>query len=257
MKDFTLAAYKKYLGVIKSSYANVMRFIDYFSLSKSEVPASFIIIRHDVDRKPGNALKMAMLENEMEICSTYFFRTKPHTFKPEIIRAIADKDHEIGYHYETLSDANGDFALALSDFEVNLYRLREVVPIKTIAMHGSPLKPYDNRDLWKKPENHDYLKNRLNILGEVYLDIDYQEIAYINDTGRNWHSEKSNNRDMVISAIKPNIKNAQKLLECLKTAEYRKVVFQIHPERWSDSFIQYYIQSSKDHLANFIKLIVR
>ncbi|MFQ6062769.1 MAG: hypothetical protein ACE5J9_06290 [Methanosarcinales archaeon] len=34
----------------------------------------FIILRHDVDRKVENALKMAQLENELGIASTYYTR---------------------------------------------------------------------------------------------------------------------------------------------------------------------------------------
>ncbi|MDA3884539.1 MAG: polysaccharide deacetylase, partial [Candidatus Delongbacteria bacterium] len=48
----------------------------------------FVIIRHDVDRKPKNALKMAELENELGIRSTYYFRHKKHTFFPKIIKQI-------------------------------------------------------------------------------------------------------------------------------------------------------------------------
>ena len=39
-----------------------------------------------------------------EIKATYFFRTIPHTFKPETIKEIAGMGHEIGYHYENLSE---------------------------------------------------------------------------------------------------------------------------------------------------------
>ncbi len=55
-----------------------------------------------MDRKPGNALKMARLEDEMGIRATYFFRTIPHTFKPEIIKEVSGMGHEIGYHYEDM-----------------------------------------------------------------------------------------------------------------------------------------------------------
>lgn len=33
-----------------------------------------VILRHDVDRLPGNALKMARLEHEMGVQATYYFR---------------------------------------------------------------------------------------------------------------------------------------------------------------------------------------
>jgi hypothetical protein len=46
-----------------------------------------VVLRHDIDRKPKNALRMAELEYELGIQSTYYFRF-PYTFKPEIIREI-------------------------------------------------------------------------------------------------------------------------------------------------------------------------
>lgn len=255
MRDFTLDAYRQYLRAIKTSYSNIFCFSDYFSLP--EPNESYIIIRHDVDRKPSNALKMARLENETGICSTYYFRTKPHVFKPGIISEIAGLGHEIGYHYESLSAVKGDHHAALNDFDRNLKKLRKIVPIQTIAMHGNPVSPYDNLDLWRVSKNYAYLKNSLNLLGEVYLDVDYENIAYINDTGRNWTTWKANKRDMVNSGAQADFKNGQALLDCFKKALFPKVVFQVHPERWTDSGIEYSIQWAKDQLANSIKAIVR
>ena len=255
MRDFILSAYRRYLQAIKASYPNILCFADFFSLP--EAPESFVIIRHDVDRKPGNALKMARLENEMGIRSTYYFRTKPHVFKSDIIQAIADNGHEIGYHYESLSDAKGDYGRALTDFEANLNQLRKLVPVYTISMHGSPLSPYDNRELWRNPENHAYLIKSLEIYGEVYLDIDYADIAYITDTGRNWSAGRANRRDTVNTGITPHFQNAQALLDCFNRACYPRVVFQVHPERWTDSGIEYCSQIAKDQIANFVKAIIR
>jgi hypothetical protein len=67
--------------------------------------SKFIVLRHDIDRRPGNALRMAKLEHELGIQSTYYFRF-PYTFKPDIIGKIHDLGHEVGYHYEVLSKAN-------------------------------------------------------------------------------------------------------------------------------------------------------
>src|SRR5690606_27946736 len=133
--------------------------------------------------------------------STYYFRAKPNVFKPDIIRTILRYGHEIGYHYENLSDTNGDIKRALEDFEKNLLRFREITPITTISMHGRPLKPYDNRDLWRDPSRHALLKEQFGILGEIYLDIDYSDIAYISDTGRNWTADVANVRDKVHSNL--------------------------------------------------------
>ena len=110
---------------------------------------NYAILRHDVDTKPHRALSMARLEHSMGISSTYYFRHTREVFKPQIIREVADLGHEIGYHYEVLSTAKGDYSQAIVLFIQELADFQEITPVSTICMHGSPLSPYDNRDLWQ------------------------------------------------------------------------------------------------------------
>lgn len=254
MKDFTLTAYKRYVRAIKSSYPKILRFDDFFLADPK--PEAFCLIRHDVDRKPKNAIQMAKLEKGMGIRATYYFRAKSHTFKPNIIREIASLGHEIGYHYECLSDTKGEMSLALRNFENNLRRFRETVPIKTISMHGRPLKSFDNRDMWRDPNNHSLL-HKYGILGEVYLDIDYKNIAYINDSGRNWSSTKSNIRDKVDSSLEVNFETGDELHHWLKSNPHPQMVFQVHPERWANHMLAYYQRLCFDAMANTAKGIVK
>ena len=209
-----------------------------------------------IDRKPKNALNMAILENQMGIKSTYYFRAKKNTFKKEIIKKISDLGHEVGYHYESLSDTNGDLNAAVLDFNNNLQKFRTITEIKTCSMHGRPLKPYDNRDIWKIEANHIKLTQEFKILGEVYLDIDYSDIAYINDTGRNWTSNASNRRDKVVSNIDADFDSQEKLVSYLNNKPHPKMVFQIHPERWTDNILEYNIQQLKDFGINQLKKIL-
>ena len=58
-------------------------------LTMQNPPQKCIVLRHDIDRKPENALRMAELEHELGIQSTYYFRF-PYTFKPDIIGKIHD-----------------------------------------------------------------------------------------------------------------------------------------------------------------------
>ncbi len=252
MKDFTLVAYEEYLKAILQSYDTIIRFDDYM---EAEVkPSNFCMLRHDVDRKVKNAVAMAKLEASLGMKATYYFRV-PYTFEKESIQEIAALGHEIGYHYECLTDANGDEKKAIAIFDENLAKLREIVPIKTISMHGRPLSQYDNRDLWKVKEHHDHLTEKCNILGEIYLDIDYSDILYIGDTGRNWTNGKYNRRDFVSSNIKMDFNSAKDLLSYLQSPIYPKLIFQIHPERWTDDSMEYFAQQMKDNLINKVKVI--
>ncbi len=251
MKDFTLSAYKTYLEAIRSSFKTNIKFDDYFAADP--IPETFYIIRHDVDRKPNNALRMAKLENEMGIGATFFFRSKAHTFKQAIIREISSLGHEIGYHYESLSDADGDSKLALKDFKKNLSKFRDIACITTISVHGRPFKPFDSRDLWKNTENHRRLIEEFGIRGEINLDIDYSDILYISDTGRNWSSTKSNIRDTVTSNMRKDFSSGSELLRYLRNSPHNKLVFAVHPERWTDSVLGYMYQRFFDFSVNMLK----
>jgi hypothetical protein len=253
MKDFTLDAYRLYLQAIKSSYQNMLTFAEFFITNPR--PKSFCLIRHDVDRRPKRALRMARFEKECGVRATYYFRAKSHVFKPEIIKEISNLGHEIGYHYESLSDTNGDIALGLKDFEKNLKEFREIVPIKTISMHGRPFKRFDNLDMWRDAKNHSLLLDKYGILGDVYLDIDYREIAYINDTGRNWSSTRSNIRDRVDSGIELDFKGWNDLHNYLRSNASPQLVFQVHPERWSIHIMDYCLVFCFDIMANIGKAI--
>lgn len=255
MKDFTLKAYRRYIQTIKSSFSHILRFDEFF-LSDPK-PNCFCLIRHDVDRKPKNALEMAKLENEIGVYATYYFRAKSSGFHKDIIKKIESLGHEIGYHYESLSDFDGDMSLALEDFEKQLRKFREIVPIRTISMHGAPLSRFDNRDIWRDQDNHKSLLNNLGILGEAYLDLDYRDIAYINDTGRNWSSKESNLRDHVESGLKPEFENGEELYKHLAYNPHPRIVFQVHPERWSDHITDYYISLLVDTILNLGKRVIK
>lgn len=255
MRDFTISSYRRYLQAMQAAGISFWRIDDYMAAAVK--PEKFCMIRHDVDRRPQHALVMARVEQEMGIVATYYFRMKPESFNTDIIKEIYRMGHEVGYHYESLSDADGDMAAAIADFEKNLGIMRTLGPVKTISMHGRPFKPYDNRDIWRIKENHDLLASKYNILGEVYLDIDYSDIAYINDTGRNWTSGTSNVRDKVFSNIKADFASGEELLTYLQQGKHPKLVFQIHPERWAYSTGSYCVSFLHDLATNSVKFIMR
>jgi hypothetical protein len=60
-----------------------------------------LIVRHDVDQYPTSALRMAAIEAELGIHSTWYFRWR--TARTDVIAAIREAGHEVGLHYETLS----------------------------------------------------------------------------------------------------------------------------------------------------------
>ncbi len=210
-----------------------------------------ISFRHDVDRKPEKSLKMAQLEHEYGVKATYYFRMKPESYNEKIIREIIALGHEIGYHYESLCDTNGDFALGLEDFKENLAKLRELYPVTKIAMHGRPTSPYDSRDLWKKYDYHE-----LGIEYEPYFDTDYNEVLYITDAGRAWGDDSINRRDRVSTKYYFDLTSLDKILMALEKKELPdKIIMNIHPEHWAENSFEWVMIYTKRKIRNFVKRI--
>jgi len=187
-RDFTLEMYTSLLNEVKRGG---YQFFNFEAFLRSEVlPPKSVILRHDVDRAPVNALRMAILEYSHGVSSSYYFRVGKQCLNDRVIKEIAEMSHEIGYHYEDLCLSGGDPELAIRNFEANLGRLRKLYPVKTICMHGSPLSKWDNRLLWRQ---FDY--RNFGIIGECYHDSDFNEISYLTDTGRKWNASAENVRD--------------------------------------------------------------
>jgi len=149
--DFTLNTYKRLLSALPACGYSFQTYFEFVQDTKEKA----IIMRHDVDRLPANALQVARLEHEMDIGATYYFRVVSQSWDESIIREIAGLGHEIGYHYEDLSMCKGDMERAIMNFKSNLARMRKLVPVSTICMHGSPLSSIDNLDLWKRYDYKD------------------------------------------------------------------------------------------------------
>lgn len=265
--DFTVSTYRELLAELNNAdylFQTFQAFIDH-------PDEKVILLRHDVDGRKQHSLQFAQIQHELGITGTYYFRTVPQSFDEDIIRQMSEMGHEIGYHYETMDKANGDVEEAYELFCSELEKLRKIVPIKTICMHGSPLSRYDNRDLWK---HYDY--RELGITGEPYLDLDFSQVLYLTDTGRRWDGEKVSIRDKVHAEREiPNSKlqNSTFLAQDspLKTQDYHyhstrdiieaiqevtfpeKVMMTFHPQRWTNNPILWSKELVMQNVKNVLK----
>lgn len=244
-RDFTLEMYGQICGAVVNLGYSAKTFTEFLAEESSEKVALF---RHDVDRMPKNALKIAQIENHMGIRSTYYFRAIPGVFIPRILYQVAALGHEIGYHYETLSQAKGNQRAAIQDFRENLEKMRRIAPVKTISMHGSPFSPHDNRDIWKIHDFRDF-----GIVGEAYLSIDYSKIAYFTDTGRIWNNTRFNIRDRVTGPPLPEFRSTEDMLRYLEKARPENVCVLTHPNRWADNFPGWTFNLLSDWVINGAK----
>ena len=259
--DFTFAKYVELCrGVLDSNYS-ILTVEKYLTMEKR--PDKFVIIRHDIDDDAdlAYALKMAKFEAELGIATSYYFRTCKSVFKIDAIKEIAKRGHEIGYHYEVLGEAEGDYGKAIRLFETELSKFKDVSNIKTIAQHGGPLRSglnvvtlsgifgiiknifqrntifdyWESKNLWKEYDFKEY-----GIIGEVYLSIDYSEVAYLSDTNRTWMDTSYRLKDYVEKDGENGsgiiIKNTDELIENVKNGTLQKFIILVHPSNWKESF---------------------
>lgn len=246
--DFTLNTYKLLLSASLASGYSFQTYFEFVQDTKEKA----IIMRHDVDRLSANALQMARLEHEMGIGSTYYFRVVSQSWDESIILEIADLGHEIGYHYEDLSMCKGDMERAIMNFKSNLARMRKLVPVSTICMHGSPLSSIDNLDLWKKYDYKD-----LSIIAEPYIDIDYTQVFYVTDTGRKWNIKSSSIRDKVDSGFHILIESTQHFIELAERNELpAKIMINVHPQRWFDFGVGWVKELVGQNVKNIAKTAI-
>ncbi len=243
-KDFTIKILKELLNELKKRNYEFITFLDSLNCKKDR----YVILRHDIDKLTKSTLKIAEIENEFGIKGTYYFRALKCSFNIEIIKKVVSLGHEVGYHYEDLAIAKGDYEKAIEIFKRNLEMFRKYYPVQTICMHGNPLSRWDNRLLWQR---YDY-KN-FGIIGEPYFNVDFNEVFYLTDTGRRWDGIGSV-RDKVNNKIKNKYKTTEDIIiDIRKDIFPNKTLFTIHPQRWTDDSIIWIIELIRQFIKNKIK----
>ena len=252
--DFILETYKQLLeSLLAVGYS--FQTIEDFSLSEQE---KVVMLRHDVDQGPSNALKFAEIEHSLNIRGTYYFRIKRKSNKPNFITRIVELDHEIGYHYEDLTINNGNREIAYQHFIDNLEYFRKFYPVRTCCMHGSPLSKWDNREIWN---SYDY--KTLGIIAEPYMDINFDRVFYLTDTGRRWDGDKYNVRDKVnfnpgtVNITRQNTLIIKKTNDIIVAAEKNilpeQLMITVHPQRWTSNRILWLQELVSQNFKNSIK----
>jgi hypothetical protein len=208
-----------------------------------------VILRHDVDRRMSAALHMAKLESTYCIAATYYVRTTRAVFKPKALRNLHALGHEVGYHYEVLAKANGNMERAIALFKEELHRFREIVPVETVSMHGSPLSRWNNLDLWEEKSISDY-----DVVGDAVLTVDRQNLYYFTDTGRSWDAGKYNLRDHFASRQpRHRVTTTDDLNTFLKEKPTYPIYISAHPNRWAKNWLSWSVGTVSDWAINQAK----
>lgn len=246
--DFTFKKYKELLVVLKENDYMFQTFEDYIKQPLKKV----VVLRHDVDRRSPHSIDLANVEKSVNAKASYYFRIVPESNQKNVINKIVSMGHEIGYHYEDLGMAKGNYEEAYSNYLKNLEYFRTYYPVSTICMHGSPENRIDNRDIWKK---FDYKKN--GIIAEPYFDVDYNEVFYITDASRSWNNRNVSVRDKVETDYKIEVNSIDDMIDLIrKNKTPEKLIINTHPHNWSNyGLLWFYIlvwQSIKNIVKAFL-----
>lgn len=141
----TFKAYDAFLDSAQVSTATFLTFnelcheLNSTSLSASK---SYICLKHDVETSCRKALEIARIEHSHGIKATYFFQDyllhKQHNIY--LIQLIGSLGHEIGFHYDSLDRARGNYRLALEDFSRSLSLFsRNNLSVTSVCSHGNAL----------------------------------------------------------------------------------------------------------------------
>lgn len=248
--DFTFTIYKTLLTTLQSAGYAIYTFEDYLKTDKHV--EKFVILRHDVDEIAGNALQMAKLEHSLGIRATYYFRIVKQSNNPEIIKQIAAMKHEIGYHYEDLAMAEGDYEKAIKSFQLNLTYFRKYYPVKTVCMHGSATSEHDNRLLWSTYKLEDF-----DLWGEPYLSLDFKKIFYLSDTGYAWDGGKFAVRDVVENNFGISYHSTQEIILSIEKGNFPSQVMILAHTLWTNNYLQWILLHLREFIRNNFKRMAR
>jgi hypothetical protein len=246
MKDFSYEKYAVLCNELITSGYSILTVRDYLS---SRPQRDYAILRHDVDTKPHRALRMARFEHSLGISSTYYFRHTREVFQPPVIREVADLGHEVGYHYEVLSKTRGDYPRAIALFQEELADFQQIARVSTICMHGSPLSPYDNRDLWSH-----YAFSEYGITGEAYLSMD-ADMYYCSDTGWRW-DKKYKVRDHLQGNRGLDAETTDDIISAIRLRKVPSLYLLVHPGNWASGRSEWIAAWGMNVVGNAIKSMI-
>lgn len=142
----------------------------------------FLLMRHDIDTSPRNALEMARLEHRLGVRSSYFVLLHSPLYNPaasvhwDALRELMSLGFEVGLHYDT------EFYLArgldpLAGVLADAAALEKILgmPIKSVSQH--------------RPASSLFLKE----LNAHYVDAYNKDLMtdarYISDSGFKWRGQ--------------------------------------------------------------------
>lgn len=173
--EFTYAAYRNLITELKQNAYQFCGYFDYANKEKS------VIMRHDIDYSLEQSVKMAQIEQEEGISSTYFVLLKTDFYNPvskranDFIREIKNLGHEVGLHFDETVYAGCDVRKLPEMIQREADILSDICgfPVRCFSMHR-PNQVTLGKDL--------QVDGLVNSYGHDF----FHEFKYLSDSRRNW-----------------------------------------------------------------------
>ena len=174
--NFTYQAYRDLLSLLQKQSYTVRNYHNYMDSPRC------VILRHDIDNSLSQAVKMATVEAEEGVQSTYFVLLRTDFYNPAskagqtALRRILSLGHEIGLHFDEAS-----YVSSLNSNEIIKYIIKECeilselleTEISTVSMHR-PSKFIREADY--------HIPGIVNSYGKTF----FRDFKYLSDSRRRW-----------------------------------------------------------------------
>lgn len=131
--------YLEFLAKARERGFAFVRFEDFLP-GRPPLPERYIVLRHDIDFAPAYSLRMAELEHEAGVASTFFVLVDGQFYNPlgkevvEQLRRIRDLGHEIGLHFAVSSAADADLGREVA-FRLEVLSAIAGVTVRSYSQH--------------------------------------------------------------------------------------------------------------------------
>lgn len=176
MMEFT---YSSYEGLVKTLKEYNYTFVDYHDYEENK---RSVILRHDIDNNIEKAVKLAELEAELGVKSTYFVLLTSDFYNPsskksiECLHRIQELGHEIGLHFDEMAYEKLEDVPSAIIREANI--LSEIIrtQVTTVSMH---------RPSQKTLEANYEIPGIINSYGKTF----FNDFKYLSDSRRRWREQ--------------------------------------------------------------------
>lgn len=224
IKNDRLQSYKKYIEYALAEGYEVVSMETLYENREKDI--KIMALRHDVDHRTPATRRMFLLEKELDVKSTYYFRKS--TMDMDLIKEMEKAGFEVGFHFETISEYMIENKMDyIEEDDLNKCRERlkrdidvqkELYALKSICSHGAPENSKIGISNNVLTENGNYAFYGIQFEAydkELYKNVD---VHIMDENIRHGcgFAYKSN----PIDAINENVK---------------KIIFLAHPNHWHET----------------------